>query len=165
MEKSWGFTLIEIVFYIAIMATLAFASFLVLNIINQAELKNRTVSEVEYQGLKYIEILSQEIRNSIAIDSFTDNSLVLRVDDPMRNPVEFTFIDGNIYLQEGLQEANKLNNSMISVTPMFFKNNSISGEYDSIRLSLKVFYNNVGGRSEYDYSKIFYVTASTRQKK
>jgi type II secretory pathway pseudopilin PulG len=165
MENKNGFTLIEIVFYIAIMTILIFVSFLVLNIIGQSESKNRIVSEVEYQGLRYVNLISQEIRNSIAVDYLTDNSLILRVNDPIKNPIVFTFSEGNIYLKEGSQEKNKLNNSKVSIVPIFLKNNSVSSEYDSIGLSLKVFYNNGEGRLGSDYSKIFNVTASTRQKK
>ncbi|MDD5639505.1 MAG: hypothetical protein PHR47_01715 [Candidatus Pacebacteria bacterium] len=165
MEKKQGFILIEIVFYIAIMVILVFVSFLVLDTIGQSESKNRIISEVEYQGLIYTNLISQKIRNSVAVDYLTNDSLVLRVANPIENPIVFTFSEGNIYLKEGSQEKIKLNNSKVSIVPIFLKNNSVLSEYDSIRLTLKVFYNHGEGKLGSDYSKIFYVTASTRQKK
>lgn len=165
MSKKNGFTMIEIVFYLAIIAVLVFASFFVLNTINQSRLKNQIISEVDYQGMLISQTLAQEIRNAKLISLDDQSELVLQSDGIGKNPIVFSVSDGNFYIKEGSQERIRLNNSRVSVSSLQIKDNSVSEKYGSIRFSFIVTYTNKSGLPDYNYSKSFYGSASTRQEK
>jgi len=165
MGKKNGFTMIEIIFYLAIIAVLVFASFFVLNTINQSRLKNQIISEVDYQGMLISQTLAQEIRNAKSINLDNQNELILQSDNIEKNPIVFNVSDGNFYIKEGSQERIKLNNSRVSVASLQIKNNSVSEKYESIKFSFVIAYTNKSGLPDYNYSKSFYGSASTRQEK
>jgi Tfp pilus assembly protein PilE len=165
-----GVTMIEIVLYLAITAIISFASYSVLDLINQSKVRNQITSEVEYQGQIIMDKVLQSIRDSKKVNSplfqTSDTTLSLNTYSAMADPTVFAFSGGNLTIKEGITGSLVLlNNSNVVLSGLSFSNNTVSSSYDSIRFTYTISYNNQTGRSFYDYSKTFYGTASTRLKK
>jgi hypothetical protein len=109
--------------------------------------------------------LAQEIRNAKSIDLDNYGELMLQSYSLEKNPTVFSVSDETFFIQEGSQEKIRLNNSKVSVTSFQVKDNSASEKYESIRFSFVISYSNKLGLPDYNYSKSFYGTASTRQEK
>lgn len=163
-----GFTLIELIFYIALFSVFFVSLFLVLNIFYENKTKNSTIIEVEQQGLFISQTISQEIRNAQSIISPTigDNSLSLSLEayENFRNPIVFSLLSEAILLSENGVDIDNLNSSRVIISDLIFINNSIVGDIQSINFSFTISYKNNSGKKEYDYSKDFFASVSLNLK-
>ncbi|MDD4409256.1 MAG: hypothetical protein PHW52_01225 [Candidatus Pacebacteria bacterium] len=166
--KNSGLTMIEIMFYLAISAIIFLASFFVVNFINQVKVKNQAVAEVEYQGNIIMDKMLQSVRTSQGVNTpivgASDTSLSISMSDSSKNPTVYSFSGNNITIKEGASSTTNLGNSNIAFSSGTFTNDSASADYDSIKVSFTITYVNPSGKSEYNYSRTFYGTASTRKK-
>jgi type II secretory pathway pseudopilin PulG len=155
-------TLIELLLYVSLLVFIFSALFSTLSIFYSNKIKNRTILEVEQQGLIASLILSQEIRNAQSINSPSAGnslaSLSLEPFDPSRNPLLFSLIADKIVIDEAGDQSN-LSSDNVVISNLNFENNS-AGETSSIKFSFDVSYNSDSLRQEYKYDKNFSGTAN-----
>ncbi len=161
-----GFTLIELMLYIGIAATILLAASVLLANMLESRVKNQTIAEVEQQGLQVMEILTQAARNAESITTpaagASASSLTLNVLDVNDDPTVFSVASGTVRITEGAGSAIALTNSRITVSGFTVQNLSRTNTPGALRVSFVVTYVNSSGRNEYTYSKRFYGSASLR---
>lgn len=164
--KSRGFTLVELLLYVTIVAIMIISISGLLSLLMQSRVKNQTVAEVEGQGVQIMQIATQTIRNATAINSPTigtnGSSLSLNVTTPANSPTVFDLSGGTLRITEGANPATPLTNSQIVVSSLSFQNLSLAGTHGTVRIQFTLSYINASGRNEYDFNKTFYGTATLR---
>ncbi len=164
-----GLTMIEIIFYLAISAMVFLASFSALNIINQSKVRYQVISEVEYQGGFLMESILRSIRHSEKVISPVvggqSSALSLDMLEVLDDPTLYGLTGTSLTVKEGSASTVILTNPRVIISNLVFNNYSALPEHDSIRVSFTITYYNESGKQEYDYSKTFYGTASTRTRR
>jgi prepilin-type N-terminal cleavage/methylation domain-containing protein len=167
LNTNKGFTLIELLLYVAISGVILLAVALFLQVLLESRVKNQTVAEVEGQGLQVMQIITQTVRNAEAITSPTigtsATSLTLDVITGASDPTVFDLSGGAIRISEGGGATVPLTNSRITASDITFQNLSRSETPGTVRIQFTLTYINSSGRNEYNFSKIFYGSASLRQ--
>ena len=165
-EVSRGFTLVELIIYIAIASIMfgAIASFVF--VLLESRNKNIVINEIEQQGLFALETITQTVRNAKDINTpalGTDStSLSIDVVDGSSNPTVFAISNNVINITEGIGSLISLTNSHISATNISFKNLSRTDTPDIIKIQFTLEYNNPAKKAEFNYSKTFYGSSSVR---
>jgi len=166
-SRQHAFTLVELLLYIGIASSILFASTFFLGMLLESGVKNETVAEVEQQGLEIMELLTQTIRNADVIvapaEGASTASLSLNTYTAGLNPTVFDLSGGAIHIQEGSGSPVTLTNSRVTASSLNFQNLSRSGTPGVVRISFSLSSVNPSGRSEYNFSKIFYASAALRQ--
>ncbi|HEC63807.1 MAG TPA: hypothetical protein ENI23_00770 [bacterium] len=166
LQKREGFSLVEMMLYIAITSTVILGISTFLLVLLQAKVKNQTISEVDQQGLQVVHMITQTIRNADSITSpaigVTDSTLTLVVNDAAKSPTVYDLSSGTMRITEGLGAPVALTNSRIVVSDLSFRNVGRAGTEGLIRVEFTITHVNLEGRNEYTYSKFFYDSASVR---
>jgi type II secretory pathway component PulJ len=165
--KNKGFTFIELLLYISMFTFVILSISIFLSTISFSNTKNQTIMEVENQGRFIMEHIKKSIRNSEAITSpgsgGTSTSLTLDVYDAPSDPTIYDVLGGNIRITEGITSPEELNNDRVEVSNMSFQNLSRADTPGIVRIEFTLTHTNTSGRNEYDWSKVFWGTASVRQ--
>ena len=166
-KKGEGQALIEILLYISLAALLLVSISSCFYLILHSRVKSQTVAEVEQQGTQIMQIITQAIRNAENINSppagSSSSSLSLDAVGTGADPTVFDASAGLSRIKEGSGDIVNLNNSRIHISNLDFSNLSRAGTPGNIKVRFTLTHQNPEGRNEYDYSKIFYGTASLRQ--
>lgn len=166
MENKKGFTLIELILYIAIMGLTITSIFYFLSMVLNAKVKNQTVIEVEQQGESVILEMAQAIRNATSINYPTfgtsSSTISLVMASSTKNPTIFKLSSSTLQIIEGTSSAINLTNNLVAVTGLTFKNLGTSSGTDSIQMKLNINYINLRGTNDYQYSQNFTGSASKR---
>jgi len=166
-NPSSGFSLIEIILYVAISAVvlLIMSQFLTQSL--QARQKYKTVSEISMQGNQIMQLLAQTVRNASAINTpaagATSSSLSLNVPTPALSPTVVSLTGGVLNITEGTGTGVALNNSQISVTNFTVRNLSRTGTPGIIQIQFTLSYNNPSNKNEYNYVQTFTTSAGIRR--
>ncbi len=155
--KSFGgFTLIEVVLYLAILSTLVFSLSSCVSLISNARVKNQTMAEVGGQALQIVQVLNRIIHDAQSVTTPTvgDEQQSLSLVDSDDNPVTVTLTDGSITINRG-SGAESLHNDRITASNVEFKNLSRPGTPDIIQINFTLSYKNDFSNSIYDYSKTY----------
>jgi Tfp pilus assembly protein PilW len=165
--KQKGFTLLELLLYIATSAAILLVISGFLSVLLKARIKNQTVSDVEIQGQAVMRLMTQTIRNSSTINSpangVSASSISLNTYVPAQNPTIFDLSGGVLQIKEGVGAVIPLTNSRVTVSGVTFHNLSRAGSPGTVHLQFTLTRVNVSGRNEYTYSKTFTGSASLRQ--
>jgi len=166
LQTNRGFTLVELLLYLAIASIMLFTTTLFLQTLLESRVKNQTITEVQAQGLQVMQIMTQTIRNAEAITSPVAGasalSLTLDVVQAGDDPTVFDLSSGTVQIKEGAAAVVPLTNSRVTVSDLNFQNLSRSGTPGTIRISFTLTHINPSGRNEYNFSKTFYASASLR---
>lgn len=166
IQTKNGFTLIELLLYIAIASIIVFTTASLLRFTFESRVKNQTIAEVEQEGAQVMQLITQTVRNSTAVNSPTIGnsaaSLSVNVTTGASSPTVFDLSAGAVRIKEGAGSAVNLTSSKVSVTNLNFSNLSVTSPPDVIRITFTVTYINNSGRNEYNYSKNFYGSADLR---
>jgi len=167
-RQAAGFTLLEILIYIGLVAIGLFAaSSMMLNIIS-GKAKLSSIEEVSQNARFTVEQIADRIRNADAVNSpaagASNSALSLQMSDPNKNPTIFDLLDGKVRIKEGSAAAVDLSSAATTVTSLQFFNISYPGTPATIRIATTVEKNNPGDMPEYDFSGNFYTTANVRKK-
>jgi len=161
-----GFTLIELILYLAISALLLLGVSTFLVIILGSRTKGQVVTEVEQQGWEVSQVITQTIRNSLSVNypviGYSSSSLSLAVATTSSNPIIFDLKGGSLRITEGAGGPITLTNDRVGVTSLVFENLARSGTKDLIRFKLTISYLNPANKAEFNYSKNFYGSAQRR---
>lgn len=166
LKATKGFTLIEILLYISISAVILLSISVFFSMLLQSRIKNQTIAEVEQQGLAVMQLITQTARNAEAITLPTQgasaSSLTLDVVEVANDPIIFDIASGVIRITEGAGSALPLTNFRVTASTLTFQNLSRTGTPGAIRIQFILTHINPEGRNEYNFSKIFYGSASLR---
>ncbi len=166
-EKTNGFTLLESLLYISLLAIVIFFVSSFFTIMIQSKAKNKVISEVEYQGARVIQIISQIVKNSSEINypeiGNSNNSLSINTKEIDNNPTIFDESNGVITIKQGEDSEINLTSPVIFANNLNFRNLSRNGTFGNIQIEFTLMYKNNEGRKECDYSKTFQSSISLRQ--
>lgn len=161
-----GFTLIEILLYIAVAVTILSAAISFFILILQSREKNQTILEVEQQGQQIMEIITQSIRNSEGINSPAAGtnaaSVSLDVVTGADDPTIYDLSGTTLQVTEGVAAAIALSNTNVEVSGLDFENLSRPGTPGTIKVQFTLSHVNPGAKNEFDYSQTFNGSASLR---
>lgn len=162
-----GFTLIEMLLYVALASILLFIISVLYMLLLQSRIKNQTIAEVEQQGIQAMQQMNQTIRNATAITSPTIGAsnavLTITVPTASKSPTVFDLSGGVLRITEGTTSAAlALTSSKVTSSALTFYNLSRSGTNGTVRIQFTITAVNNSGRNEYDYNKTFYGSASLR---
>ncbi len=159
MNKQQGFTLVEVILYVAILGFISTA--LMTMSINMMSLKTKSVSEQELDSnLQFIsQKINFEIRNAKSISATTTSSLTLISADNSRNPTIFDLNNGNIRIGFGVGGSCPaaspciLNNNVVHFSGFSVTNlSSGTSQTENVLYTLTGNYINTSGRSEFNAS-------------
>ena len=151
---------------IGLSAIIVLIASILLSTLLQSRIKNQTILEVEQTGANTLEVITQSVRNATAViaPSPGQNGAALSLQEPIiaKDPTAFDLVSGAMRISEGGGVPVALSSSRVVVSGLTFSNVSASGTHGAVRIQFTVSAVNNSGRNEYDYSKVFYGTASIR---
>lgn len=161
-----GFTLVELVLYIGIASAIAFVTTALLFTILGARTKNQVVIDVDQEGQRTMQIITQTIRNTTTINSptagLTAASLSLNTPTAANNPTVFDLSAGSIRIKEGAATVVPLTSIHTTASGLQFLNLTRPGTKGTIRIQFTLTYNSTSNRFEYKYAKQFTGSATLR---
>ncbi len=165
--RSRGFTLVELLLYLAITSIIitSVSGFLITML--QARAKFQTISEVEAQGQQAMQAITQTIRNGTAITSpgtgTSAAALTITVPTGPLSPTVFDLSGGIVRVKEGTGAVQNLTTSRVTVSGLAFDNLTRATTQGTVRITFTVTSVNTSGRNEFSYAKTFRDTATFRQ--
>ncbi len=161
-----GFTFIELLLYVAIVALLLV---MVINLffgLGHARMKQQTVAEVEQQGYAAVAQMTQAIRNAKTVSSPTastaSSSLTLSTYTATTSPTTFDLASSSLRVTEGTSTSVYLTSPQVVVTNLSFTNLTASTTEGSVRIQFTISHATSSSRYDSNYSTTFYATASVR---
>ena len=153
-ENGAGFTLIEFLIYVGIVATiLVVMSGFFWNIIF-GNIKETSYQEVQQNGRFALTKITQEIKKAIGINSplpgFSSNTLSLAMADA--SSTIFDLVDGRLRITQGSQGPFELTSDQVRVSNLLFTNLSYPNTPGTIRIEMTIEHLNPSGRMEYQAS-------------
>ncbi len=166
IRTQTGYTLIELLLYVAITGILLTATTGFFGLVADARVKNQTISEVNDQGVFIMDYLTQTVRNATSITTpitgASGSSLTLVVPTVSLSPTIFSLSGTTLQVQEGAAAAVALSNSKVQVSAFSVKNLTRSGTSGIVQISITLSRVNTAGRNEYDYTQTFTTSAALR---
>ncbi len=168
-DEERGFTLVEMLIYIAIFAV-AISSFVFLGVtISESRNESYVVQEVQANNRMALDIISQKIRQatSVNIGSSTFGSdpgvLSLAMAEAGSDPtlINLDQDDGTLRITEGASSPVNVTSKQVTVKSLIFTNLT-DGERENIKIEMTVEYKN-SGDVEYIYSQSVQTAVSVRQ--
>lgn len=165
MNNKKGFTLIELLLYVSITSFVLTAVVLFVSMMLETQTKNRTVMEVNQQGVQVMQIISRAIQTAVDVNTpflgTSGTQLSLGMSDSSKNPTIFEVSSGTLWISEG-SNSYALTNSKVSVVNLSFSNRSKTSTPGVIGFTFTLSHVNPENREEFDYSRIFSSSASLR---
>lgn len=168
-QKARGFTLLELLLYLALSSVITFTAASLLANVLQIREKNRAAYEVESQGVLLMQSLTQAIRNARDVTSPTpqaasSTSLNLTSDEAPVNPTVFEVASNAIGIKEGTAPtAIPLLSQNTGIKNVSFKNLAIDADHaDEIKITFTLYYITQEKRGGFSHEKTFYGSASLR---
>lgn len=160
MKNHKGFTLVEIIIYIALSSFLLLAMTSFFQTSLSARTKSETIAELEQQAMQIMNRLVYVIENAEAINSpsigNSASSLSLAMSNASINPTVFSLSNKNISMTEGVSAPLNLNNDLLEVDNLKFTNLSYAATAGIIRIEFTLSYVNNDNSQEHSWSKTFY---------
>jgi type II secretory pathway pseudopilin PulG len=165
--KNDGYTLVELLLYIAIIGILLGALSAFFGTVVTSRAKNQTIAEVNQQGEFALQTIARTVRNADSITlpatAGTGSTLTLAVTPAASSPTIFTLTSGAVTMQEGVAAAIPLTGGKVTVTAFTVKNLSRASTPGVVQISITMNRVNAQGTNEYDYPRTFTTTAAVRQ--
>lgn len=162
--KKSGFTLVELMLYVAMTALMMLFLFSFLQFLVESRVKNQAIAEVEQQALQISQMINQTIRNAVSINSPAQGanatSLSLVVLTGASSPTIFDLSANAIRIKEGAGANVDLTNSEVQASGLVFYNLSRSSTPGNIRWHFTLSYVNPNNRQEYNFTKTFFGAAT-----
>ena len=162
-----GYTLIELLLYVAIAGSLLLAVTLFMGLSTDARVKNQSIAEVNQQGVAAMNLITQTVRNADSITSpaaaATGAQLTVSVPTASLSPTVFSLSGTTMQIKEGTAAAIPITNNKVEISSLTVKNLTRASTPGTVQISFIVSRVNSTGRNEYSYQKTFTSTASIRQ--
>jgi len=119
-NKNQGFTLVELIVYIAVSSFVLAAIGGLVWMLMQSRAKSQAIAEVEQQGALIMDTITQSVRNAESITAptvgNTGTTLTLDVVEATDDPTIFTLSSSDMEITEGVAAAVALNADNITVS-------------------------------------------------
>ncbi len=151
-----GFTLIEFIIYIAILAVVLLVSFNFSWQIIFSNEKAQSQREVQQNARFVMEKISRILRQAKSVNTpspgSSANILSLEMKDPLLDPTVFEITDNKLYITQGADPSYELTNNRVEVSNIQFRNLSFADTPETIQIDISLKHVNPSGRTEYDVS-------------
>ena len=153
---SKGFTIIEFLVYITILAIVIIAMTGVASNVFQVGARTDAIQEVTHNGRFAMQKIGQAIKSAdtIVFPETEGNLLILEFENEEKNPVIFDVFEKTLRIKQGGKEYIGLTTSKVNIDSIKFKKVSCSG-LDSIKIEMDISFNNPKGLPEYDFNNFF----------
>ena len=166
-----GFTLLEMVLYLGLVALSIGAMVFFMWILFDAETKHQVMSEVEQQGVQIMQIITKNIENTRIVKTPERNAnpsttLVMDMGGSSlpEDQVVFDVDNGVMRQTTGSHAPVMLNNDRVEITAASFQDLANDGAHNAIvRVIFTLRYKNPAQRALYHYEQTFYGSASVRE--
>ncbi len=167
IKNNRGFTLIEMILYVAICSALLLSLSVMFSYLLSSRVKGQAVTEVNQQGSFVMHLLTSTIRNAKSIDvplmGTSATSLSVTAQSPAISPTLISVSSSTLFIREAGGVSIPLTSSRISVSSLLFENVSSASSTDKIiRITYTLSYRSGSGRQEYVYVKTFTGSATLR---
>ena len=151
MQK--GFTIIEFLIYIAILAIAIVGIGLISSNIFRVGVRTDIVQEVSHNGRFAIQRIGQAVRESSGIiePQTEGSSLKLSFEDSDKNPTIFDIFEGKLRIKEADNNYIELTTSRVTINKLVFKKVSD----DSVRVEMNISFDNPQDIPEYEFNSFF----------
>ncbi len=167
IHNRTGYTLIELMLYIAILGSLLAAVSGFYAMTQATQKKAQVIAEVDQQGNMVIETITSTLRNASNINSpvagANSTSASIAMASSSINPTIYDLNGSALRRQEGVAAAELLTSTRIQVSNLTFRNLTRSGTDGALQVSFTLSSTNTSGRAEYAYQKNFITTVALRQ--
>lgn len=168
LSSSSGFTLIEVIIYVALVSVfISGAIFFAWDII-YGRVKSQVQIEVNQNLRLASDRISFEIRNADSINSVSGSSLSLSVSDSVRDPTVFDVSGGRLRIGYGgagpcpITSPCNLTSDLVTVANLTFTDLSVGIESANVRFTITVASNNPSGRQEWERSQTYSTAVELR---
>lgn len=138
MKKQKGFTLIEILIYIAVSSVVLVVVVGFAREILKVRNKITIISKVEQNARYAMTRMVKEIREAEDIEVLDQNTIILQVSDVSRNPVIFDLGDGVLYIKEGAVDPVAVTGNDVKVGEVLFEDRTTPNSADIIKITLLI---------------------------
>lgn len=162
-----GFTLVEILLYLSLSATLLLSISFLLLMMFRGQTERQVIAEVEEQGQFALEVLTQAIRNADSITvpgtvGVSSTSLTLAMASSTVNPTVFTMTSGTLRIIKGTGASTLVTSSRVAMSGLSILNVSRTGTPGALRIQFTLTYVTSTNSQEYSYAQIFTGSATLR---
>lgn len=164
-EIHLGFTLVEVLLYIAIMSSILLAVSGFVATMLGANAKNNIIADVEQQANQVLSLIEEVGQGASAVTtpSIGTSGSILTFTTPVSSPSVFTQTANVITISEGGGAAIALTNSRVSASGFSVSNLSAAGTSGTVRVQFTLSYINNSGRNEYSYTKNYVTSVTIRR--
>lgn len=169
LNNQAGFSLIELLIYVTIFATMIGAVVGLAVLTSSQKVSSQVAADINYQGEAVMALMTQTVHQANSITAPTagssGGSLSLVMANPSVNPTAFSAVnDGStnrLVINEGSPAIqNNLTNSHATISNLTFTNMSLSGTKGSVLISFTLTYKSSSARQEFNFSKKFTAAAT-----
>jgi len=148
-----GFTIIEFLIYIAILAIAIAGMGLILSNIFRVGVRTDVIQEVSHNGRFAMQRIGQAVRESsdIVEPATEGNVLELSFEDEDKDPTVFDVSEGKLRIKEGSGNYIELTTSSVIVDRLVFKKVSD----DSVKVEMNISFDNSQGLPEHEFKSFF----------
>lgn len=154
-----GYTLIELLLYIAIVGSLLTVITTFFGTAVDARVKGQTISEVDDQGTAVMDQITQSIRNAVSVTTPSTGSsgstLTLAESGTGVNPTVYSLSGSTLQIKEGTTAAIPIASGIIQISNLTFTNLARGGTPGIVQISFTISRLNPSNRNQYDYQKTF----------
>lgn len=163
-----GFTLIELIIYIAVSAIILMGIATFFGLLFYAQVNTRSIAEVDEQGVAAMMLITQYIRNASAITfplaGAASSTLIIQ---PLASSTATTTLNlsgASLQIKEGTSTAVSLTASSTVVTGLTFTNLTATGTPGIVRIQFTLSYIAAQRATStvYSYAETFYDSAALR---
>lgn len=160
-KRPAGFTLIEILLYVAIIIIIITGLVTFMWSVLYSSIKSEAQREVNYNLRLVAERISYEIRNADGLNYLNSTDVCLSSADPTYNPVQIYRIGATVFIAwgggstdcTGMTNTEKLTGNLVQVTDLVFVDNSApGGESTNISFNLAIDASDGSTREDFQYS-------------
>ena len=155
-NTNQGFTLIEFIIYIGIVAVVLLGAFNWGWEIIYGNIKSQAIREVQQNTRFAMEKISEGILSASSTNNPTPgnsaNSLSLKMQDLSLDPTLFEVVDGKLKITQGGSGPYELTNDRVRVTNLQFSNLSYENTPGTIRIQIAIEHVNPNNLSQYEAS-------------
>lgn len=138
IKNNSGFTLIEVLIYIAVSSVMLVV--VISFVRNILMIRNKiTINSKVQQNARYVMArMVREIRYAEDLSVVDQNTLQLFVQDADRNPLYFDLQDGVLYMKEGLNDPVAITGNDVKVGEVLFEDRTTPNSADIVKITLTI---------------------------
>ena len=137
-EGQKGFTLIEVLIYITVSASMLMVVVGFVGWIMRVRNKVTIESKVEQNARYVMARMVNEIRHADDLTVVDQNTLSLQVSDPEKNPTVFDLSDGVLYMSQGTGDLISITGNDVKVGEVLFEDRTTPNSADIVKITLTV---------------------------